>query len=74
MPFEYDTPAGKLRLYEAAEGWLVTFQSKDGGPFASAAQAAAAVARYRTGIVAWDRRRQTAPDDLVDWTPIGDGI
>ena len=74
MPFEYDTSAGKLRLYQTDEGWMIRFQGKEAGPFASAAEAAAAVSRYRTGIAEWDRPRRIAPDDLVDWTPIGDGI
>ena len=74
MPFEYDTSAGKLFLYEANEGWMIRFQGQLAGPFASAARAAAAVARYSTGIANWDRPRLGAPDDLVDWTPIGDGI
>ena len=74
MPFEYDTSVGTLRLYQTGEGWMIRFNDRQGGPFASAVAAAAAVSRYRTGILEWDRPRRTAPDDLVDWTPIGDGI
>lgn len=74
MPFEYDTSAGKLRLYQAGEGWMLRFRGQEAGPYASAAEAAVAVSRYRTGITEWDRPRRMAPDDLVDWTPIGDAI
>jgi hypothetical protein len=32
------------------------------------------VARHRSGLADWDRRRIEAPDDLLDWRPLGDSL
>jgi hypothetical protein len=33
-----------------------------------------AISRHQSGLPAWDRRRVEAPEDLLDWRPLGDSL
>jgi len=75
MPFECVTPSGKVVISQRPDGrWFVTFRRRHAGDFASATEAAEAVAGHRSGIDGWDTLLAEAPRDLLDWTPTGDSI
>ena len=74
MAYEYPSTAGVVHLIRADGRWLLHFQGKRAGPWLSPDQAARAVARHRSGLSAWDRRRLEAPEDLLDWRPLGESL
>lgn len=74
MAYEYPSSAGVVHLIRADGRWLLHFQGKRAGRWPSPDQAARAVARHRSGLSAWDRRRLDAPEDLLDWRPLGESL
>jgi hypothetical protein len=74
MPYEYPSAAGTVRLIQRRGRWLLHFAGHRIGGWRSPDQAAKAVARHQSGLVAWDRRRIDAPEDIVDWRPLGDSL
>jgi hypothetical protein len=74
MAFEYPSSAGTIRLVQLRGRWLAQFAGCQSGRWASPDVAAKAVARHQTGVPAWDRRRVEAPEDLLDWRPIGESL
>jgi hypothetical protein len=74
MAYEYPSAAGVVHLIRADGRWLLYFQGKRAGHWLSPDLAARAVARHRSGLSAWDRRRIDAPEDLLDWRPLGESL
>jgi hypothetical protein len=74
MPYEYPTEAGLLRLSKERGRWLLHFAGRRAGGWRSADSAAKAVARRKSGHPEWDRQDDWAPEDLLDWRPIGDSL
>ena len=74
MAYEYPTSAGVLRLVQVQGQWLVHFAEHRTGRWPSPDAAAMAVARHRSGLTAWDRLWDEAPEDLLDWRPLGDSL
>jgi hypothetical protein len=74
MAYEYRTAAGILRLTRFQGSWLVHFADRRSGRWLSPDEAAKAVALHRTGVAAWDRHWDEAPEDLLDWRPLGDSL
>lgn len=74
MAFEYSTVAGVVELFHDGQKWAVRYSGRRAGAWQSADDAARAVASHQTGCTTWDRRREPAPADLLDWRPIGDSI
>ncbi len=74
MAYEYPTAAGTLRLIVKRRRWAVQFNGRWFGQWRSPDDAAAAVARHETGLSEWDRERFNAPDDLLDWRPLGESL
>ena len=57
--------AGTVRLVQVAGHWLLHFAGRRSGNWPSPDLAARAVARHRSGLAVWDRRRGDAPEDLL---------
>jgi hypothetical protein len=74
MAFEYPTSAGMARLTKVGCVWTFSFVGTKGGRWRSPDDAALAVARHRTGLPQWDKRREPVSQDLIDWRPLGDSI
>jgi hypothetical protein len=74
MAYEYPSAAGTVRLIQVHGRWLLHFAGRRSGRWPSPDEAARAVARHQSGLVAWDRRRIEAPEDLLDWRPLGDSL
>jgi hypothetical protein len=74
MAYEYPSVAGTLHLVQLRGRWLVHFAGRRIGQWSSPDVAARAVARHQTGLPAWDRRRVEAPEDLLDWRPLGESL
>jgi hypothetical protein len=74
MAFEFQTPVGVLLLRRKRSFWFVEINEQASGPFPTPGAAAAAVARHRSGIAEWDTTIFAAPDDLLDWRPLGDSL
>jgi hypothetical protein len=74
MAYEYPSAAGTVRLIQIHGRWLLHFAGRRFGRWPSPDEAARAVARHQSGLVAWDRRRIEAPEDLLDWRPLGDSL
>ena len=74
MPYEYPAAAGLLRLSKVRGRWLLHFGGRQVGGWPSAEAAAKAVARRQSGHPEWDRKGDWAPEDLLDWRPLGDSL
>ncbi len=74
MAYEYPSAAGTVRLIKVSGRWLLHFAGRHSGRWATPDVAAKAVARHRSGHAAWDRRQAEAPEDLLDWRPLGDSL
>jgi hypothetical protein len=74
MAYEYPSAAGVLWLSKVRGRWLVHFKGRRAGYWPSPEVAAQAVARHRSGHREWDSRKVEAPDDLLDWRPLGDSL
>ena len=74
MAYEYPSAAGTVRLIRIEGRWLLHFGGRRSGRWPSPDEAARAVARHQSGLAAWDRRRIEAPEDLLDWRPLGDSL
>jgi hypothetical protein len=74
MAYEYPSPAGVVQLVRTGSRWLLHFDGQRSGRWPSPDVAARAVARHQSGLSAWDRRRLDAPEDLLDWRPLGDSL
>jgi hypothetical protein len=72
MAYEYPTAAGILRLINVRGLWLVHFADRRRWP--SPDMAAKAVADHRSGLAERDRHWDEAPEDLLDWRPLGDSL
>jgi hypothetical protein len=74
VAYEYPSAAGTVRLVQAEGRWLLHFAGRRTGRWASPDVAAKAVARHQSGLAAWDRKRVEAPEDLLDWRPLGESL
>ena len=74
MAYEYPSAAGTVRLVQVEGQWLLYFAGRRSGRWASPDVAAKAVACHRSGLAAWDRKRVEAPEDLLDWRPLGESL
>ena len=74
MAYEYPSTAGAVRLIQVRGKWLLHFAGRRSGRWPSPDAAARAVARHQSGLAAWDRQRLEAPEDLLDWRPLGDSL
>ena len=74
MAYEFPSPAGVVQLVRANRHWLLHFKGQRTGRWRSPDQAARAVARHQSGLSAWDRRGLDAPEDLLDWRPLGESL
>ena len=74
MAYEYPSAAGTLRLERVGKRWLMHFAGHEGGRWPSPDIAAKAVARHESGMSDWDRRQLDAPEDLLDWRPLGESL
>jgi hypothetical protein len=74
MAYEYPSTAGTVRLMEVEGRWRLHFAGRRSGRWSSPDIAARAVARHQSGLAVWDRRRIEAPEDLLDWRPLGDSL
>jgi len=74
MAYEYPSAAGVLRLTKVRGRWLVHFAGRRSGRWPSPEVAAKAVAQHQSGLAEWDRQRDAAPEDLLDWRPLGDSL
>jgi hypothetical protein len=74
MAYEYPSAAGVVQLVQAKGRWLLHFEGQRSGLWPSPDQAARAVARHQSGLSAWDRKKVDAPEDLLDWRPLGESL
>jgi len=74
MAYEYPSSAGTVRLIQDRGRWLLHFDGRAAGRWPSPDAAAKAAASHRSGLPAWDRRRVEAPEDLLDWRPLGESL
>jgi hypothetical protein len=74
MAYEYPSVAGTVRLVQVSGHWLLHFAGRRSGNWPSPDLAARAVACHQSGLAAWDRRRGDAPEDLLDWRPLGESL
>jgi hypothetical protein len=74
MAYEYPTTTGVLRLINVRGRWLVHFDGRRAGQWPSPDIAARAVALHRSGHPGWDRHWDDAPEDLLDWRPLGESL
>jgi hypothetical protein len=74
MAYKYPTATGILRLIKVEGHWLVHFADHRSGRWTSPDMAAKAVAQHRSGLTEWDRHGDEAPEDLLDWRPLGDSL
>jgi hypothetical protein len=54
--------------------WRLHFAGRRRGRWPSPDEAARAAAQHKSGLAEWDRKRVEAPDDLIDWRPLGDSL
>ena len=74
MAYEYPSAAGTVQLVRTRGRWLLHFDGQRTGQWPSPDQAAQAVARHQSGLSAWDHRKLDAPEDLLDWRPLGESL
>jgi len=74
MAYEYPSPAGVVQLIRTRGHWLLHFDGQRSGRWPSPDLAARAVSTHQSGLSAWDHRRLEAPEDLLDWRPLGDSL
>jgi hypothetical protein len=74
MAYEYPSAAGVVRLTRQRGRWLLSFAGRQSGRWPSPDVAAKAVAQHKSGLAEWDRLREEAPDDLLDWRPLGHSL
>jgi hypothetical protein len=74
MAYEFSTPRGVLHLLCIQRRWTVQLNGRQRGRWLTPDAAAAAVARHKSGLPDWDRHFTEAPDDLLDWRPLGDSL
>ena len=74
MAYEYPSDAGILRLTKVRRRWLLHFEGNRLGRWPSADAAAKATAQHETGLSDWDEIYTDAPEDLLDWRPLGDSL
>jgi hypothetical protein len=74
MAYEYPSAAGPVHLIKVQGRWLLHFAGRNSGHWASPDTAARAVAQHRSGLADWDRQRAEAPEDLLDWRPLGESL
>jgi hypothetical protein len=74
MAYEYPSMAGTVRLVQVGGRWLLHFEGRRAGNWRSADTAARAAARHKSGLAVWDRRKVDAPEDLLDWRPLGESL
>jgi hypothetical protein len=74
MAYEYPSAAGILLLTKVGGRWHVHFAGRQAGRWSSPDVAVQAVARHKSGLEEWDRKRVEAPADLLDWRPLGDSL
>lgn len=74
MAYEYPTEAGTVRLVEDHGRWLLLFAGRRCGRWQSPDLAAQAVARHQSGLANWDHQQVEAPEDLLDWRPLGSSL
>ena len=74
MAYEYPSTAGVVRLIRVKGRWRLHFASDQSRPWRSPDDAAKAVARHKSGLAAWDKRRAEVPDDLLEWRPLGESL
>jgi hypothetical protein len=74
MAYEYPSAAGTVSLIEVQGHWLLHFAGRRSGRWPTPDIAAKAVARHQSGLAAWDRRQIEAPEDLLDWRPLGESL
>jgi hypothetical protein len=74
MAYEFPSPAGTLRLMQVQGRWLLYFGGRRTGRWSSPDIAVKAVAQHRSGLPEWDRERVEAPDDLLEWRPLGESL
>ncbi len=74
MAYEYTSVAGTVRLVEEEGRWLLCFAGRRRGHWRSPDQAASAAARHRSGLPLWDKKQADAPEDLLDWRPLGPSL
>ena len=74
MAYEYPSVAGRVSLVHIQGHWALHFAGHVCGRWSSPDIAARAVARHQSGLADWDRRRLEAPEDLLDWRPLGESL
>ena len=74
MAFEYPSEAGTVRLVQVQGRWLLHFAGRRSGRWSSPDTAARAVARHQSGLADWDQKLVEAPEDLLDWRPLGESL
>lgn len=74
MAYEYPTPVGVVALRKGSRGWVIEFQGRQFGQWASPDAAAAASCRQRAPLPDWDRARLQLSDDLLRWRPLGESL
>jgi hypothetical protein len=74
MSFEFPAELGTLRLFKTGDRWTLEFKDSFRGGWTSPDDAATAAASQMTGLPDWDCTLSPAPDDLLNWRPIGDNI
>jgi len=74
MAYEYPSAAGVLRLMKVRGRWLMHYAGRRSGAWSSPDAAAKAAAQHRSGLSEWDQRHEGAPEDLLDWRPLGDSL
>ena len=74
MAYEFKSDAGLLRLQRQERQWVMHFKGDQCGVWPTPEAAVRAVARHRSGLTAWDAMRAHAPDDVLDWRPLGESL
>ncbi len=74
MAYEYPSTAGTILLVQIRGRWVLHFAGQRTGRWPSPDVAARAVAQHQSGLQDWDRRRIEAPEDLLDWRPLGESL
>lgn len=74
MAFEHPTSVGLARLTKVGRVWTFSYVGEKRGRWRSPDEAARAVARHKTGLPQWDKRREPVSQDLIDWRPLGKSL